>query len=276
MTRLPIPFGNPDTYPGHSGVDYGQSSGTIFRASGVGHVVSHSYNPRCGYGIWVYYDAIDATVGHCHMNSHDGCPPEGASVVEGSQLGYVGYSGHVIPEGPQGAHLHQEVEGYTTTAGYWLFFDPDRLVGHSGGGKDPVPPAPEPLEEEMSGITPVNLKWQGEHKLALGQAGSLRHYLPTDPFQRERDIFSAEDAWVDMTFDELRSALVTVSADPNIFDFRGGKFGVVDPLKIVWDETTGRPVPGKDGWGSGNSWSRSKVIQADGLRMMRKLGVKLA
>lgn len=136
MSLLPIPFNNPDTYPGHSGVDFGQSSGTPFRASGPGVVtVLGGYNSRAGNTIWVRYD-VGCTVGYAHMNSHSGCPSPGTRVSEGTLLGYVGYSGHVIPPGPQGAHLHAEVEGYSTTSGFWKWFTPNRVVGHGAPSKD--------------------------------------------------------------------------------------------------------------------------------------------
>ena len=46
---LPIPFGNPSTYPGHSGVDFPQSSGTRIPASGNGTVTFRGWlNDRAG------------------------------------------------------------------------------------------------------------------------------------------------------------------------------------------------------------------------------------
>lgn len=138
MARLPIPFNNPKTYPGHSGVDFGQARGTIFRASGPGTVKTLSRNDRGGFYIWVQYDN-GPLVGYHHMDSHNGCPAVGARVQEGSQLGFVGSLGAKST----GPHLHSEVAGHATTAGYWQFFDPSRVVGGgstaggstSGGGQ---------------------------------------------------------------------------------------------------------------------------------------------
>lgn len=132
MRRLPIPFDNPATYPGHSGVDFGQPRGTVFRASGPGVVTWLGSNARGGNFIWVRYD-IGVGVGYHHMDSHEGCPPEGMSIVEGTPLGYVGNSGHST-----GPHLHSEVEGHATTDGYWQFFDPTRVVasGSAAGGSE--------------------------------------------------------------------------------------------------------------------------------------------
>lgn len=129
---LPIPFGNPATYPGHSGVDYPGHAGEEFPASGVGTVVSRGRNDRGGFFIWVQYD-VGPLVGYHHMNSHDGCPALGKRVSLGQRLGYVGWTGHVVPAGRAGAHLHSEVSGHATTAGYWQFFDRNRVVGSGSG-----------------------------------------------------------------------------------------------------------------------------------------------
>lgn len=124
---LPIPFDNPATYPGHSGVDYGQRRGTPFPASGSGVVTWLGRNDRGGFFIWVKYDAIAPEVGYHHMDSHNGCPPVGARFNEGDRLGYVGNTGNST-----GPHLHSEVRGYETTDGYWRFFDRNRVVGGAG------------------------------------------------------------------------------------------------------------------------------------------------
>lgn len=137
MARLPIPFNNPRTYAGHSGVDYPQPRGTVFRASGPGTVKTRSFNSRGGYYIWVQYDN-GPLVGYHHMDNHNGCPAVGARVNTGDRLGYVGNTGNST-----GPHLHSEVAGYATTAGYWQFFDPNNVVGGgstaggspSGGGQ---------------------------------------------------------------------------------------------------------------------------------------------
>lgn len=129
VAKLPIPFSNPATYPGHSGVDYAQRRGTPFLASGPGRVTTLSRNARGGFYIWVKYDAIGPEVGYHHMDSHNGCPPVGSRVSEGTRLGYVGNTGNST-----GPHLHSEVAGHRTTAGYWKFFDSSRVVG-GGSGK---------------------------------------------------------------------------------------------------------------------------------------------
>lgn len=127
MAKLPIPFGNPMTYTGHSGIDYPQPQGTPFRASAPGVVTWLGHNRAGGYFIWVQYDG-GPKVGYHHMPSHAGCPREGARFKAGDRLGYVGNTGNST-----GPHLHSEVEGHRTTAGYWKFFDRNRVIGSGSG-----------------------------------------------------------------------------------------------------------------------------------------------
>jgi peptidoglycan hydrolase-like protein with peptidoglycan-binding domain len=123
MAKLPMPFSNPATYPGHSGVDYAQPRGAVIRASGPFTVKTLSRNARGGFFIWVQYHG-GPLVGYHHMDSHSGCPPVGSSGGEGDRLGFVGNTGNST-----GPHLHSEVAGHATTSGYWQFFDRSRVVG---------------------------------------------------------------------------------------------------------------------------------------------------
>ncbi|MDL9978854.1 M23 family metallopeptidase [Microbacterium sp. ASV49] len=140
--KLPIPFDDPATYPGHSGVDFAQPRGTRFRASGDGAVTLRRTTPAGGNMIWVEYDALPtgAGVGYAHMDSWTDCPTVGTRVTEGTVLGRVGSSGHST-----GPHLHVEVAGHATTAGFWEFFDPIRVIS-------PLPTtaasSPHPITEE--------------------------------------------------------------------------------------------------------------------------------
>lgn len=129
---LPIPFGNPYTYAGHSGVDFPQMRGTPFRASGPGVVSSIDYSPRAGYTVWVRYDS-GPNVGYCHMDYRTSNVRVGQRVSEGTILGLVGSLG-LASTGP---HLHVEVAGHATTAGFWKFFDRNRVVGQgSSAGEE--------------------------------------------------------------------------------------------------------------------------------------------
>lgn len=190
---LPIPFNNPATYPGHSGVDFGQRQGTPFRASGPGKIHKFTYNSRSGYAVWVRYDG-GPTVGYCHMPSHAACPPIGTRVSEGTHIGNVGWTGHVIPAGPQGAHLHAEIDGHATTAGFWKFFTASRVVGQgsAAGGKDPKPkPTPEPVPEEEEEEEDMAMKG-AQYKNAAG----------TQVFMLFNEVsgFCAEHSGVDSTY----------------------------------------------------------------------------
>lgn len=129
---LPIPFGNPYTYTGHSGVDFPQMRGTPFRASGLGAVSSIDYSPRAGHTVWVRYDN-GPNVGYCHMDYRTSNVRVGQRVSEGTILGLVGSLG-LASTGP---HLHVEVAGHATTAGFWKFFDRNRVVGQgSSAGEE--------------------------------------------------------------------------------------------------------------------------------------------
>jgi len=129
---LPIPFGNPYTYAGHSGVDFPQMRGTPFRASGPGVVSSIDYSPRAGHTVWVRYDN-GPNVGYCHMDYRTSNVRVGQRVSEGTILGLVGSLG-LASTGP---HLHVEVAGHATTAGFWKFFDRNRVVGQgSSAGEE--------------------------------------------------------------------------------------------------------------------------------------------
>lgn len=131
---LPMPFGNPNTYSGHSGIDFPQPRGTVFKASGHGRVRNVGKNTRGGNYVWVNYDGYPA-VGYHHMDSPTPLVRAGSEVWEGTPLGYVGSLGQFST----GPHLHSEVEGRASAAGYWTVFDRNRVVGQgssSGGGSN--------------------------------------------------------------------------------------------------------------------------------------------
>lgn len=131
---LPMPFNDPDTYPGHSGVDFGQPMWTPIPASGPGRIWGTAYNDRCGYGVWVSYDGYPDVL-YCHMPSHDGVPAAGTRIAYGDTIGYVGSTGN-----SSGPHAHVEVEGHATTDGFFGFFDRNRWVtGGSDGGSAQFP-----------------------------------------------------------------------------------------------------------------------------------------
>lgn len=144
---LPMPFSRWTTYPGHSGIDFPYARGTVFRASGHGYVRNMGYNSRGGYYLWVKYDGYPA-VGYHHQDSPSTLVRVGSEVWEGTPLGKVGSLGQ-YSDGP---HLHSEVEGRASAAGYWTVFDKNRVVGATpgggGGGGSTTPPKPTPNPEE--------------------------------------------------------------------------------------------------------------------------------
>lgn len=121
--RLPTPFNNPQTYPGHRGVDYPVRGGLPVPAGGPGVVINRGYTARAGNFVEIRYD-IGVTVFACHFQTLDKTPAIGTRVVRGTTVGVVGTTGNST-----GNHLHEEVTGYATTAGYWKFHDPNDVIG---------------------------------------------------------------------------------------------------------------------------------------------------
>lgn len=132
MSKLPIPFNNPDTYPGHSGVDFGKPTGTPIPASADGYIYSRGYNNRAGHYAWVRWDGETPDTLYAHFVNGNG-PGRGERISYGSTIGFVGSTGNST-----GPHVHVEVEGYATTDGFWQWFDPNNVVG----SYTPVPPTP--------------------------------------------------------------------------------------------------------------------------------------
>lgn len=229
MTKLAMPFDNPATYPGHSGVDFAGHAGEPFPASAPGVVTWLGRNTRGGYFIWVRYDDGPA-VGYHHMNSHAGCPRVGERFVAGQRLGYVGWSGHVVPAGRAGAHLHSEVEGHATTDGYWKFFDRTRVVGSgsAAGGIDGGD------EEFMSKIDDLWQRWQ-PGKAGVKTAGDL-YLLFAETVTKIRNVgaTAAEAVWST----KIKRNNGTVSALQELADSK--TYGIRANEKL--DELLKRPV----------------------------------
>lgn len=136
-----MPFGNPATYKGHSGVDFPQATGTPILASAPGTVISRGWNSRGGFYVWVKYDGVDSAVGYHHMPNHDKTPATGKRVKFREQIGHVGSTGNST-----GPHLHSEVQGHATTDGYWKYFDRNKTVHDTA----PTPPPTQEDEDDMN------------------------------------------------------------------------------------------------------------------------------
>lgn len=149
--KMPMPFGNPRTYKGHSGIDFPQNRGTPIRASGPGVVLRLSRNAAGGWWTVIRYDN-GSTFGYAHQDYRTKAVKPGDRVYEGKIIGHVGSLG----KNSTGPHLHLENLYWATEAGVWAFFDRNRVVGQGdpsgGGGSKPLPPPPVPEPEPIPEI----------------------------------------------------------------------------------------------------------------------------
>jgi murein DD-endopeptidase MepM/ murein hydrolase activator NlpD len=148
-----MPFGNPNTYAGHSGVDYPQSTGTLVRASEPFTVVRRGWlNNAAGNGIQIRYNNRNGLeVLYCHFNNQNYIPQIGGGGDKGSVLGSVGTTGNST-----GPHCHMQImvgKGASTYAGIWNYFDRGAVVNQEPAY---TPPTPDIVPEEMLGWT-----WNG-------------------------------------------------------------------------------------------------------------------
>ena len=102
-------------YPGHTGQDFPAPSGTALRSSDDG-IVIRSEALRDGAGNYRSYGNLivvavagspGTTVWYAHLSRRD--VTVGQRVRAGQKIGATGFTGHVIPAGPGGAHLHYEI-----------------------------------------------------------------------------------------------------------------------------------------------------------------------
>lgn len=96
----------------HTGEDHACPVGTPVVAVSWGHVVGAGWSALGwgqAYGNIVIVEMANGEhiYGYCHL--HDIRVRVGQAVIPGQVLGHVGYTGHVLPPGPAGAHLHFEV-----------------------------------------------------------------------------------------------------------------------------------------------------------------------
>ena len=250
---LPIPFNNPYTYSDHSGVDFPRPRGEHFRASGNGVVGLRSSNPRGGNLVWVDYDDLPrgAGVAYAHLDNYIDSPPVGTRVTEGTVLGRVGNSGRST-----GPHLHMEVNGHASTAGFWRFFDRNRVVSQGSTAGEEQEPAKAGNEDDTMMMLKI-IAGGSTHLAALGE-GVFKHFKAGEPI--ERIVAASGSTWQAIDISELPAFLATYGCDTSIWDFRdangnsvpfsspGAQFVVVDPL-------SGKAQ-------SGNTWTATGVIRA--------------
>jgi hypothetical protein len=101
-------------YPGHTGQDFPVPAGTAVFSSNAGTVIRSEALRRDGryysYGnLIVIRDATSRAIEvyYAHLSRRD--VHVGQNVSAGQIIGRAGYTGHVIPAGPVGAHLHYEI-----------------------------------------------------------------------------------------------------------------------------------------------------------------------
>ena len=113
-------------YPGHTGVDYPNKTGSPAYAAFGGTVIrseslpasggSCTALPICGgtahrsYGNFMVVQSAEnprMVAYYAHLSQR--LVAVGTPVTAGQQIGRTGYEGHVIPAGPGGAHLHFEI-----------------------------------------------------------------------------------------------------------------------------------------------------------------------
>ena len=132
MPLLPMPFGNPSTYPGHSGVDFGQSRGKAIPALGPGKVLRIKKTSLGGWWTTIQYDA-GCTLGSAHQDREPTVVSVGQRVVAGQTIGFVGSLG----ANSTGPHLHLTDVNNQTYAATMARLDRNRVVGAAaptGGG----------------------------------------------------------------------------------------------------------------------------------------------
>lgn len=95
----------------HYGIDIARSGLVPVYAAASG-VVSRSYS-SASYGevifITHYIDGQEYTTVYAHLRSGSRAVSEGDVVNQGQHIGYMGYTGNVIPPGERGQHLHFEL-----------------------------------------------------------------------------------------------------------------------------------------------------------------------
>jgi hypothetical protein len=157
MNTLAMPFANPNTYAGHSGVDFPQSSGTLVRASDDFTVVRRGWiNNGAGNGAIVRYDKMNGLeVLYCHFNNNNYVPNIGAKGAAGTVIGSVGSTGNST-----GPHLHMEImvgRDAHTYNGIWNYFNRNGVVGVE---PEYQPPARKTPPEAM-----LSWNWVGIQKM---------------------------------------------------------------------------------------------------------------
>ena len=125
----------------HTGVDFGADPGTDITAPSDGVVVDNApESVSAGYGNFLAY--LDKSgkmfFGFGHMNRPSSLHI-GEEIKQGQKIGEVGFTGHCVPKGPAGSHLHFEVvKRLNSSTDYWqnwggkknpsTFYNPEMIL----------------------------------------------------------------------------------------------------------------------------------------------------
>lgn len=166
----------------------------------------------------------------------------------GSFAAYPGTSPH---EFGNAIDTNERYPDLMTRHGWWrpLNNEPWHFVYRTWADKhlnDPAPAAVIPLEDDDMLMIRVHASG-GRHLCALS-VGGFRHFVGSDPYEWIKNVARYDDQWVDVSAADLPALLRTYQCDLHIWDVRGGKFVVLDPL-------TGSVAPG-------NMWSAVNVLRS--------------
>jgi murein DD-endopeptidase MepM/ murein hydrolase activator NlpD len=107
------------SYSGHEGIDVGllaSDTGRVRVVAAATGVITRAIESASGFGNHIVIDhgnGILTLYGHLSRFSSPVITDTiGITVIAGQEIGRVGYSGHVIPKGPGGTHLHFGVYRY--------------------------------------------------------------------------------------------------------------------------------------------------------------------
>lgn len=127
---------NPEDYaqfgiPGHNGTDIANVPGTPILAIAGGVVAFVGVDVAYGNYVRLHHQELGLDSFYAHLQ--DSSVAAGQVVSQGQQIGRMGFTGNVDPQGPGGSHLHLEIR-LTDDNGQYL-----PLTG--GYGKGRIDPA---------------------------------------------------------------------------------------------------------------------------------------
>lgn len=167
---------------GHNGVDYAGNLGDPVFAAADGTVEKIAYDPK-GYGNYIVLRHEGATTLYAHLKRD--MVRIGDRVRAGDQIGEMGYSGNVVPRGPEGTHLHFGLRPALCNEkdGYGGYVDPIEYIrvpdngngnpnyGNRGFDNDTIPSAPGYLRI-VSKVAPNARRTPGGEVLFQARVGA--------------------------------------------------------------------------------------------------------